>query len=104
MRTRRFPRRPMAENAENAKPYSHVGILGGGGWGTALAIVAAQAGRQVTLWARDLSSSKVRHARGSPLLETVAFTPERERALQAETLLLAFPAQHLRCFLVTATT
>ena len=89
----------MAESAEIAKPYSHVGILGGGAWGTALAIVAAQAGRQVTLWARDLSSSKVRHARGSPLLETVAFTPERERALQSETLLLAFPAQHLRSFL-----
>ena len=30
-----------------------VGIIGGGAWGTALAIAAARAGRQVTLWARD---------------------------------------------------
>ena len=86
----------MDENAETAKPYGHVGILGGGAWGTALAVVAAQAGRQVTVWARDLTSAKVRHARGSRLLEGIAFTDEREKALQAETLLLAIPAQHLR--------
>ena len=30
-----------------------VGILGGGAWGTALALIAADAGRKVTLWARD---------------------------------------------------
>jgi glycerol-3-phosphate dehydrogenase (NAD(P)+) len=86
----------MAENEEIAKPYRHVGILGGGAWGAALAVVAAQSGRQVTLWARDISSSKVRHARGSPLLRAVAFTAEREKALQAETILLALPTQHLR--------
>ena len=89
----------MSENEEIAKPYHHVGILGGGAWGTALAIVAAQSGRQVTLWARDLASSKVRNARGSPLLQAVEFTATREKALQAETILLALPAQHLRSLL-----
>ena len=31
----------------------HVGIIGGGAWGTALAVVARRAGRDVTLWARE---------------------------------------------------
>lgn len=89
----------MAESVEIAKPYDHVGILGGGAWGTALAVVAAQSGRQVTVWARDLASAKVRHARGSSLLKGVAFTAEREKALVAGTVLLALPTQHLRSLL-----
>ena len=30
-----------------------IGVIGGGAWGTALATVAARAGREVTLWARE---------------------------------------------------
>ena len=30
-----------------------VGVIGGGAWGTALALTAARAGRNVRLWARD---------------------------------------------------
>ena len=30
-----------------------IGVLGGGAWGTALALTAARAGREVRLWARD---------------------------------------------------
>ncbi|HLY05733.1 MAG TPA: NAD(P)-binding domain-containing protein, partial [Rhizomicrobium sp.] len=90
----------MAENAETAKPYGHVGILGSGAWGTALAVVAAQSGRQVTVWARDLASPKARQARGSRLLEGVVITAEREKAMEADALLLAVPAQHLRNLLV----
>src|SRR5262249_3188994 len=90
----------MAENAEIAKPYGHVGVVGAGAWGTGLAVVAAQSGRGVTVWARDLASPKVRQARGSRLLEGVAFTNEREKALEVDTLLLAIPAQHLRNLLI----
>ena len=64
-----------------------------------MAVVSAQSGRKVTLWARDLSSHKVRHARGSrgaAPLDAIEFTAEREKALQAETILIAIPAQHLR--------
>ncbi len=86
----------MPETTDTAKPYRHVGILGAGAWGTALSLVATQSGRKVTLWARDLSSSKVRHARSSSLLVGIEVTAEREKALQAETLLIAIPAQHLR--------
>lgn len=30
-----------------------IAVIGGGSWGTALALAAARAGREVTLWARD---------------------------------------------------
>jgi glycerol-3-phosphate dehydrogenase (NAD(P)+) len=33
--------------------YARIGIVGGGAWGTALALTAARAGRSVTLWARE---------------------------------------------------
>ncbi|HEX3430078.1 MAG TPA: NAD(P)H-dependent glycerol-3-phosphate dehydrogenase [Rhizomicrobium sp.] len=89
----------MSENHESARPYRHIGILGAGAWGTALAVVAMQSGRKVTIWARDLSSSKVKHARGSALLHGVEFAAEREKALQAEAVLLAIPAQQLRALL-----
>lgn len=36
------------------KALQTVGIVGGGAWGTALATVAAEAGRRVLVWAREL--------------------------------------------------
>ncbi|MGH6949330.1 MAG: NAD(P)-binding domain-containing protein, partial [Vitreimonas sp.] len=38
---------------DSAVPYETVAILGGGAWGTALAQVAAAAGRRVIVWARE---------------------------------------------------
>ncbi|MEM6488663.1 MAG: NAD(P)H-dependent glycerol-3-phosphate dehydrogenase [Pseudomonadota bacterium] len=35
------------------RPYKRIAVLGGGAWGTALAVVAARAGRQTRLWARS---------------------------------------------------
>src|SRR5262249_46284618 len=32
---------------------AHIGIVGGGAWGTALALTARRGGRGVTLWARE---------------------------------------------------
>jgi glycerol-3-phosphate dehydrogenase (NAD(P)+) len=32
---------------------AHIGVVGGGAWGTALACLGRRAGRKVTLWARD---------------------------------------------------
>ena len=48
-----------------------IGILGGGAWGTALALTAARAGRSVRIWARDaatVSAIDARHEnrRGAP--------------------------------------
>ena len=33
--------------------YNKIGVLGGGAWGTALALTTARAGRQVSIWARN---------------------------------------------------
>ncbi|WP_085936600.1 NAD(P)H-dependent glycerol-3-phosphate dehydrogenase [Enhydrobacter aerosaccus] len=33
--------------------FDHIGVVGGGAWGTALACLARRAGRRVTLWSRD---------------------------------------------------
>jgi glycerol-3-phosphate dehydrogenase (NAD(P)+) len=92
----------MPEMSEDTKSYQHVGVLGAGAWGTALAVVAAQSGRKVTLWARDLASGKVRHAkglRGVPGIESIDLTGDRTKAEQAEAILIAVPAQRLRSVL-----
>ena len=36
----------------------HIGVVGGGAWGTALACLARRAGRKVTLWSRDSAISR----------------------------------------------
>src|SRR5690606_7753048 len=36
--------------------FSRIAVLGGGAWGTALALAAARAGREVTLWGRDAAT------------------------------------------------
>jgi glycerol-3-phosphate dehydrogenase (NAD(P)+) len=36
----------------------HIGVVGGGAWGTALACLARRAGRDVTLWSRDPAISR----------------------------------------------
>src|SRR5437773_1449781 len=43
----------MGEKPSNPETYAHIGVIGAGAWGTALAIAAARAGRTVTLWARE---------------------------------------------------
>jgi len=43
---------------------AHIGVVGGGAWGTALACLARRAGRKVTLWSRDRSiSAAIAHDR-----------------------------------------
>jgi glycerol-3-phosphate dehydrogenase (NAD(P)+) len=41
----------MSAEAQQAVKFQHIGVLGGGAWGTALAQSARRAGRDVTLWA-----------------------------------------------------
>ncbi|MEO8669542.1 MAG: glycerol-3-phosphate dehydrogenase, partial [Bauldia sp.] len=46
-----------------------VGVIGGGAWGTALSLVAARAGRRVTLYARDAATVAAINGRNeSPVL------------------------------------
>jgi glycerol-3-phosphate dehydrogenase (NAD(P)+) len=50
-------------------PYRSVAVIGAGAWGTALASVAARAGREVTLYARDPAhAAHIDAARENPRL------------------------------------
>jgi glycerol-3-phosphate dehydrogenase (NAD(P)+) len=94
----------MKENKETSKAYENVGVIGAGAWGTALALAAAQAGRAVTLWAREAEVvEQIRTARentrflpGVRLPDAITATSEIENVAGAEALLVVVPAQHLR--------
>src|SRR5260221_3379134 len=80
-----------------------VSVIGAGAWGTALASVAARAGRDVALYARDAAhAARIESARENPrlpgakLAATIAVTNDLARAGQADIILVATPAQHLR--------
>lgn len=83
---------------------ARVGILGGGAWGTALALTAARAGREVTLWARDAATvTALKQGNGNPrylpgvALDTAfAATADIAEAATADVLILAVPAQTVR--------
>ncbi|MEI9997030.1 MAG: NAD(P)H-dependent glycerol-3-phosphate dehydrogenase [Rhizomicrobium sp.] len=87
--------------------YSAITTIGGGAWGTALALVAAQAGRKSLLWARESavvdsinrSHDNTRYLPGIPLPATLAATADLSQACRADALLIAVPAQHLRAVL-----
>jgi glycerol-3-phosphate dehydrogenase (NAD(P)+) len=80
-----------------------VSIIGAGAWGTALATVAARAGRSVTLYARDAAhAARIESARENPrlpgikLAAGIAITNDLALAGRADIILIATPAQHLR--------
>jgi glycerol-3-phosphate dehydrogenase (NAD(P)+) len=81
-----------------------IGIIGAGAWGTALAAVAARAGRQVTLWAMEaevietVNASRV-NAIFLPdvtLPEGIRATGDLAEAAASDAILLVAPAQHIR--------
>ncbi|MFB9266185.1 NAD(P)H-dependent glycerol-3-phosphate dehydrogenase [Bradyrhizobium erythrophlei] len=80
-----------------------VSVIGAGAWGTALAGVAARAGRSVTLYARNPEHAALIEAtRVNPRLAGVRLDPgitvtsDIAAAARAELILAATPAQHLR--------
>lgn len=87
--------------------FSTVAVLGGGAWGTALAQVAAVAGRAVILWAREAEVvDGVNRVNENPLFlpgiklnAKVRATGSMEEAAQAELILAVPPAQHMRAVL-----
>jgi len=82
-----------------------LGIIGGGAWGTALAIVARRAGANVMLWARNddvIAAINKRHENplflpGIALDPAIVATKDIDAAMaSAEAALLVVPAQFLR--------
>jgi glycerol-3-phosphate dehydrogenase (NAD(P)+) len=86
-----------------------IGVAGAGAFGTALAITLAQAGRDVTLWARDADHvatmtrdrQNARYLAAIPLPENIRITGDSADLALSETILLAMPMQSLRGFLGT---
>jgi glycerol-3-phosphate dehydrogenase (NAD(P)+) len=80
-----------------------VTVLGGGAWGTALAVAMQRAGHTVRVWARDpLTASALWQGENPRYLKDVRFSPIEagtDAALMlagADCVLLAVPAQSLR--------
>ncbi|MBV9419841.1 MAG: NAD(P)-binding domain-containing protein, partial [Alphaproteobacteria bacterium] len=101
----------MTESVAKPSVYDHIGVIGAGAWGTALALAAAQAGRKTTLWARESdvvasitrSRENVRYLAGTHLPDTIHATGDLNDAAKADAILLVVPAQHLRATLSTLT-
>jgi glycerol-3-phosphate dehydrogenase (NAD(P)+) len=82
-----------------------IGIIGGGAWGSALALTARRAGRDVVLWAREPEvAAAINRDHANPLFlpgvvldPAIGATTELAQAVRgADVLLLVAPAQHLR--------
>ena len=84
---------------------SKIAVLGGGAWGTALAVTTWRAGHDVRLWARDTATvdairsrgENVRYLPGVPIDPAILATSDAAEALQrTDCVLAAVPAQQLR--------
>ena len=83
--------------------FQSVSVIGAGAWGTALAGVAARAGRDVVLYARSAATAaKIAATRSNPKLPgvkleaSVKVTDDIAVAAAADIVLIATPAQNLR--------
>ncbi|NWG46951.1 MAG: NAD(P)-dependent glycerol-3-phosphate dehydrogenase [Alphaproteobacteria bacterium] len=82
----------------------HVGVVGAGAWGTALAQTAARAGHAVTLWAfepglaesLETTRENALYLPGVRLEPAIRATGSLAALTGADALLLVTPAQHLR--------
>lgn len=81
-----------------------IAVIGGGAWGTALALTAARGGRDVVLWARDGAtveaingrSENPRHLPGVVLSPGIRATEKFTDIAGADAVVLAIPAQEIR--------
>jgi glycerol-3-phosphate dehydrogenase (NAD(P)+) len=84
--------------------FATIGVVGAGAWGTALANVAARAGRDVVLWMRDpaqaadMASTRTNAKRlpGVALEAGVAPTSDLSSLVSVDAILLVAPAQSSR--------
>lgn len=83
---------------------SRISVIGAGAWGTTLAILLAEGGHDVTLWAYEkelVPEMKERRENwrflpGFPLTEKIAVTGEPAQTAGADIFLFAVPTQFLR--------
>ncbi len=89
--------------AFNHMAFHHIAVIGGGAWGTALALTCARAGRKVTLWEQDPTNADTlktkresRFLPGVRLDDNIAIASDVGQAACADALLLVVPAQAVR--------
>ena len=83
---------------------NHIGVVGAGAWGTALAQAISLAGLRVSLWAREADVAaqiaqvheNKRFLPGIGLNERITATSDLAMLREADAFLLVCPAQHLR--------
>ncbi|WP_078059382.1 NAD(P)H-dependent glycerol-3-phosphate dehydrogenase [Tropicimonas marinistellae] len=97
--------RPEAADKPEAVPYENIAVLGAGAWGTALALVAGQAGRAVRLWGRNAedvatiakTGCNLRYLPGIDLPASIRATSDMAQALDgADCVLMVTPSVTLR--------
>ena len=83
--------------------FGQIAVIGGGAWGTALALTCARAGRTVSLWEADPANAahlavhrESRFLPGVRLDDRIAVVADLAEAARAEAVLLVVPAQALR--------
>ena len=87
--------------------FQTIGIVGAGAWGSALALVAARAGKTAVLWGRDTETvasvnagnGNPRYLPGIPFKDAISATTDLAEAASADLVLLVTPAQTLRTIL-----
>ncbi len=86
-----------------AANFQTICVLGGGAWGTALALTCARAGRDVTLWEHEpvnaehlTTRRESRFLPGVKLDDSIKVTRDLGEAAGADAILLVVPAQVLR--------
>ncbi|MCW2235913.1 NAD(P)H-dependent glycerol-3-phosphate dehydrogenase [Azospirillum canadense] len=87
-----------------ATGYQRIGVIGGGAWGTALALAALRAGREAVLWAREPAVVEAingghenrDYLPGVPLPADLRATGDLSAVGACDAVLLVTPAQHLR--------
>ncbi|NUB26995.1 NAD(P)H-dependent glycerol-3-phosphate dehydrogenase [Azospirillum brasilense] len=87
-----------------ATDFRRIGVIGGGAWGTALALAALRAGREALLWAREpavVESVNTAHENrdflpGVTLPVELRATGDLAEVAACDAILLVTPAQHLR--------
>jgi glycerol-3-phosphate dehydrogenase (NAD(P)+) len=83
--------------------FDHIAVVGGGAWGTALALTCVRAGRKVTLWEADAAhAAHLQQSRtskflpGVPLDDAIVLAGDAAAAAEASAVLLVVPAQAVR--------
>ncbi len=83
--------------------FDHIAIIGGGAWGSALALTCARAGRSVTLWEPDAANAahlaKTRESAFLPgvrIDDGIGIALDLAETARAQAILLVVPAQAVR--------